>query len=221
MLVDIFGRHLLKVSTVAASRQVIRNDETEFKAKRQYYKSKSRIPLQDGHHDRDSDDESTNSWYHEYRDAVRTVFYGNSFIFVDFFRSMRRIVALRGTECVMNSSIIVCGGHSLFLGTFPTGNNTHRDDWNRQNLDDYIDVEPKERDLMKMWNRFMGCSPATVADNEIPSKVRSFLTIHGTKLKQFEWEIYQLMITFWEHRLLSSENVEELMIHFHQIVGTT
>jgi VEFS-Box of polycomb protein len=88
-------------------------------------------------------------------------------------------------------------------------------------LDDYIDLEAKERELMKMWNRFMGCSSATVADKEIPSKVCGFLTMHGMKLKQYAWEIYQMMITFWEHRLLSSEMVEELMLKFHSIIGTT
>lgn len=61
------------MNIVAEARQVIRNDGTEFRAKRQYFKSKSRIPILDGHHDRDSDDESTDSWYHEYRDAVRAV----------------------------------------------------------------------------------------------------------------------------------------------------
>ncbi len=74
---------------------------------------------------------------------------------------------------------------------------------------------------MKMWNRFMGCSAATVADKEIPSKVHVFLTTHGLKLRHHEWEFYQMMITFWEHRLLSFHNVEELMLKFHQIISPT
>lgn len=61
----------------------------------------------------------------------------------------------------------------------------------------------------------MGCSPVTLADKEIPSKFDAFLKEHGPKLKQYEWEIYQMIITFWEHRLLSSENVEQLMLKFH------
>lgn len=72
----LFPNHITlssKVSVVAKPRHIVRNDGTDFKAKRRYFKSKSRIPIEDGHHDRDSDDESTGSWYHEYRDAVSRV----------------------------------------------------------------------------------------------------------------------------------------------------
>jgi VEFS-Box of polycomb protein len=96
---------------------------------------------------------------------------------------------------------------------------------NEKNLDDYIDVEPKERELMKMWNRFVGCSQ--IPDKEIPSKFKEFLKKHhhhdeddglknNNNLKSFEWDMYQMLITFWEHRLLSLENVEDLMRQFHQ-----
>ena len=36
--------------------------------KRQYYHPRSRLPIEDGHHDRDCDDESTDSWFELYRE---------------------------------------------------------------------------------------------------------------------------------------------------------
>jgi hypothetical protein len=132
---------------------VIRTEAKEtMKPEREYYHSRSLIPIQRGHFDRDSDDESDYSWYHDYR---------------------------------------------------------------RNLVEDLTDVSEKEKKIYSMWNRFLGCSPVIIADKDVPNRCFYFIQKHAMELAELEWELYQLLITFWERHLLTVIHVEKLMHLFH------
>jgi len=119
---------------------------------REYFHPNSFIPIQNGHYDRDLDDESVYSWYHDYRNDL---------------------------------------------------------------LQELVDVSEKEKRIESIWNRFLGCSPIVVPDKAMPEKVLHFIRKHFENLMELEWEFYQLLITFWERRLLSVIHVENFMHLYH------
>lgn len=119
---------------------------------REYFHSRSLIPIEIGHYDRDSDDESVYSWYHDYR---------------------------------------------------------------RDLMEDLTDVCEKEKRISIIWNRFLGCSPVVIADKDVPKRCFYFIQKYFMDLGQLEWELYQLLITFWERHLLTVIHVEKLMHLFH------
>lgn len=142
-----------EVGTDSKITGTVRLGEKEtFKPVREYFHSKSLIPIDSGHHDRDSDDESVYSWYHDYR---------------------------------------------------------------RDLMEDLTDVCEKEKRIFIMWNRFLGYSPVVIADKDVPNRCFYFIQKHFTDLGHLEWELYQLLITFWERHLLTVIHVEKLMHLFH------
>jgi len=130
---------------------VVRREGT-IKPKREYFHSRSLIPIESGHFDRDSDDESNYSWFQDFR---------------------------------------------------------------REMLEDLMDVTEKEKRIQNMWNRFIGCSPIVIADRDIPKRCFYFVQKFLTELQELEWELYQLLITFWERHLLTVIHVEKLIHLFH------
>ena len=135
---------------------VVRRKGT-IKPQREYFHSRSLIPIESGHFDRDSDDESNYSWFQDFR---------------------------------------------------------------RDMLEDLIDVTEKEKRIQSMWNRFIGCSPIIIADRDIPRRCFYFVQKNLLELQELEWELYQLLITFWERHLLTVLHVEKL-IHLHHIKRDT
>ena len=145
-----------KITTTVRSRNIGKSFRTrehkETKPVREYFHSRSLIPIQSGQYDRDSDEESNYSWYHDYR---------------------------------------------------------------RDSMKDLVDVSEKEKRIHAMWNRFFGCSGVVIADKDVSKRCYHFIEKHHMALRDLEWELYQLLITFWERRFLSVIHVEKLMHLFH------
>ena len=63
------------------------------------------------------------------------------------------------------------------------------DDWkhtmSEKLIDSFDDVSQKEKQFMKLWNRFIKCHHV-IADRDIPRKVESFIASHRDKLKESE-----------------------------------
>ena len=119
---------------------------------REYFHSRSLIPIQNGHYDRDSDDESDYSWYDEYR---------------------------------------------------------------QETMDELTDVSDKEKKIQTLWNRYIGCSPVIIPDKHIPKRCFLWIWKHYAEMKDIEWELYQLLITFWERRILNVTHIEKLIHLLH------
>ncbi len=121
-------------------------------SQREYFHSRSLIPIQSGHYDRDSDDESDYSWYHDYR---------------------------------------------------------------KETMDELTDVSDKEKRIQTSWNRYIGCSPVIIPDKYVPKLCFLWIWKHHMEMDGIEWELYQLLITFWERRLLNVSHIEKLIHLLH------
>ena len=119
---------------------------------REYFHSRSLIPIQNGHYDRDSDDESDYSWYHDYR---------------------------------------------------------------QETMEELTDVSAKEKKIQTLWNRYIGCSPVIIPDKSMPKRCFLWIWKHYEEMKDIEWELYQLLITFWERRMLNVTHIEKLIHLLH------
>jgi hypothetical protein len=71
--------------------------------------------------------------------------------------------------------------------------------------------------MQSMWNRFLGYSPIVIFDKVVPKICFNFIEKHKGELKELEleWELYKMLIVFWERRMLRVVHVEKLLYLFH------
>ena len=71
--------------------------------------------------------------------------------------------------------------------------------------------------MQSMWNRFLGYSPIVIFDKVVPKICFNFIEKHKRELKELklEWEVYKMLIVFWERRMLRVVHVEKLLYVFH------
>ena len=74
-----------------------------------------------------------------------------------------------------------------------------------------------EKRMQSMWNRFLGYSPTVIIDKIVPKICFNFIEKHKRELKELklEWEVYKMLIVFWERRMLRVVHVEKLLYVFH------
>ena len=93
------------------------------------------------------------------------------------------------------------------------------DDWQHKMseklIDSFDDVSQKEKQFMKLWNRFIKCHHV-IADRDIPRKVESFIASHRDKLKEGELRNQTLLhlLNLLDFGLISSNFLTVCMIMY-------
>ena len=89
-----------------------------------------------------------------------------------------------------------------------------------QLIDEFGDVSPKEKILMKLWNRFIK-SHTIIADNAIPGRCMEFIVEHHKVFisGQLRPQLLAHFMNLWDNRLLSSTHIFRLMKRYDAFVG--
>ena len=80
-------------------------------------------------------------------------------------------------------------------------------------IDDFEDVSKKEKQFMKLWNRYIRCHHV-IADRDIPWKVERFILTNREKLKEGDLRMNLLLhlSNLWDFGLISSRLVSICMM---------
>jgi len=86
-------------------------------------------------------------------------------------------------------------------------------------IDEFGDVSPKEKILMKLWNRFIR-SHTIIADGAIPKRCMDFIVAHHNAFITGELRAQLLahFMNLWDNRLLSSSHIYRLMKRYDTFV---
>eukprot|EP00529_Nitzschia_sp_RCC80_P012598 CAMPEP_0113488120 /NCGR_PEP_ID=MMETSP0014_2-20120614/25854_1 /TAXON_ID=2857 /ORGANISM="Nitzschia sp." /LENGTH=564 /DNA_ID=CAMNT_0000381825 /DNA_START=139 /DNA_END=1834 /DNA_ORIENTATION=+ /assembly_acc=CAM_ASM_000159 len=91
-------------------------------------------------------------------------------------------------------------------------------EWNQQLREKMIcDIEDAgkgEQKFMSLWNKYWMSRPGKGERIVMtPAKVQAFIDQYASHLAPLEWELMAHLIALWEHKLLSSQHIEDCMIY--------
>mmetsp|Transcript_12826 Transcript_12826/g.31120 ORF Transcript_12826/g.31120 Transcript_12826/m.31120 type:complete len:434 (+) Transcript_12826:210-1511(+) len=95
-------------------------------------------------------------------------------------------------------------------------------EWNQQLREKMIcDIEDAgkgEQKFMSLWNKYWMSRPGKGERIVMtPAKVQAFIDQYASHLAPLEWELMAHLIALWEHKLLSSQHIEDCMIYHQQV----
>jgi len=92
-----------------------------------------------------------------------------------------------------------------------------------QLIDEFDDVSEKEKDFLKLWNKFMSSSHKLVADRSILSRCVEFTKLHGTDIAErgMRQQLFLHFTNLWDEEILSSDHVSALMSFYDRHCAAT